>query len=80
MSVGAGLAGGVILATVAAAVGDISSVREALAGSEPDLAGATASALARGFAIAHGVSLAIMAVAAWMAGTMATGRSRGTAG
>jgi MFS family permease len=80
MSVGAGLAGGVILATVAASVGDISSVREALAGAEPDLAGATATALAYGFAIAHGVSLAIMAVAAWMAGTLARERPRGTAG
>ena len=78
MSVGAGLAGGVILATVAASVGDISSVREALAGGEADLAGATATALAQGFSIAHGVSLVIMVVAAWMAGSLARGPSHGT--
>jgi MFS family permease len=63
MSVGAGLAGGVILATVAASVGDISKVREALAGAETDLAGPTATALAQGFSIAHGVSLMIMLTA-----------------
>ena len=80
MSVGAGLAGGVILATVAASVGDISSVREALAGGEADLAGATATALARGFSIAHGVSLVVMAVAAWIAGRLARGPSHGPAG
>jgi MFS family permease len=80
MSVGAGLAGGVILATVAASVGDISSVREALAGGEADLAGATASALARGFSIAHGISLLIMVIAAWIAGRLARERSDGTAG
>ena len=80
MSVGAGLVGGVILATVAASVGDISSVREALAGGEADLAGATANALARGFSIAHGVSLLIMIIAAWLAGSLAQRRSDGTAG
>ncbi len=63
MSVGAGLAGGVILATVAASLGDISSVREALAGEATGLAGGAAAALARGFTVAHGVSLAIMSVA-----------------
>jgi tetrahydromethanopterin S-methyltransferase subunit F len=70
----------VILATVAASVGDISAVREALAGADADLAGATSSALARGFAIAHGVSLVIMVIAAWLAGSLAEWRSDGTAG
>jgi MFS family permease len=70
MSVGAGLAGGVILATVAASVGDIASVREALAGGEADLAGAAATALARGFAIAHGVSLMIMLAAVMVSGRL----------
>jgi hypothetical protein len=79
MSVGAGLAGGVILATVAASVGDISTVREALAGTETDLAGPTATALAHGFSIAHGVSLVIMVIAAWIAGRLAQGRSHGSA-
>jgi MFS family permease len=78
MSVGAGLAGGVILATVAASVGDISSVREALAGGGAELAGATSNALAHGFSIAHGVSLVIMVVAAWMARSLARGPSHGT--
>jgi MFS family permease len=63
MSVGAGLAGGVILATVAASVGDISVVRDALSGQATDLAGPTAEALARGFGIAHLVSLAVMTLA-----------------
>jgi MFS family permease len=60
LSVGAGLAGGVILATVAASVGDIGSVRAALAGEATDLAGEAVAALGRGFALAHGVSLGIM--------------------
>jgi MFS family permease len=63
MSVGAGLAGGVILATVSASVEDIGSVRAALAGETSDLAGAAVAALDRGFAVAHGVSLVIMVVA-----------------
>ena len=67
LSVGAGLAGGVILATVAASVGDISSVRAALAGDATDLAGAAVTALARGFTIAHGVSLGIMTLAVLVA-------------
>jgi hypothetical protein len=60
MSVGAGLAGGVILATVARTVGDVSPVRDALAGDTSALAGAAVSALATGVSIAHGVSLGIM--------------------
>lgn len=63
MSVGAGLAGGIILATVAATVGDVGSVRAALAGDVSDLAGEAVAALARGFALAHGVSLGVMALA-----------------
>jgi MFS family permease len=63
MSVGAGLAGGVILAAVAASVDDIASVRDALAGETTDLAGAATTALGKGFAVAHVVSLAIMVVA-----------------
>jgi MFS family permease len=73
MSVGAGLGGGVILATVAASVGDISSVRAALAGEETDLAGETVTALARGFTIAHGVSLAVMAAAVVVMSRLMTG-------
>jgi MFS family permease len=60
MSVGAGLAGGVILATVARTVGDVSGVRDALAGDTSGLAGAAVDALASGVTIAHAVSLAIM--------------------
>ncbi len=63
MSVGAGLAGGVILAAVAASVGDISMVRDALAGQATDLAGPTATALAHGFSIAHMVSFGVMTLA-----------------
>jgi chromosome condensin MukBEF ATPase and DNA-binding subunit MukB len=63
---------------VAASVGDISSVREVLAGGEAELAGATSNALAHGFSIAHGVSLVIMVVAAWMARSLARGPSHGT--
>lgn len=62
MSVGAGLAGGVILATVARTVGDVSTVRDALAGDTSDLAGAAVDALANGVSIAHAVSLGIMIV------------------
>ena len=60
MSVGAGLAGGVILATVARTVGDVSGVRDALAGDTSELAGAAVTALASGVSIAHGVSFGIM--------------------
>jgi hypothetical protein len=60
MSVGAGLAGGVILATVARAVGDVSPVRDALAGDTSSLAGAAVTALASGVSVAHGVSFGIM--------------------
>lgn len=62
-SIGAGLSGGVILATVARSVEDIGSVRAALAGEGAELAGNAVVALGDGFAVAHGVSLAIMAVA-----------------
>ncbi len=74
MSLGAGLAGGVILATVAAKVGDVSSVRDALAGDAGDLGAATIGALADGFGYAHLVSLVIMAVAAVMAGRVRLSR------
>jgi MFS family permease len=63
MSVGAGLVGGVILATVARTVGDVSPVRDALAGDTSALAGAAVAALARGVSIAHAVSLGIILVA-----------------
>jgi MFS family permease len=64
MSIGAGLAGGVILATVAAAVGDVSSIRDALAGDPSALGGGAVTALARGFTTAHLVSLGVMTAAA----------------
>ncbi|MGH8871783.1 MAG: MFS transporter [Acidimicrobiia bacterium] len=70
VSVGAGLAGGVILAAVSASVGDISSVKAALAGETTESAGEAMKALGVGFAVAHGVSLAIMAVAALIAGRL----------
>jgi MFS family permease len=63
MSIGAGLAGGVILATVASSVGDLSAVRALLAGEETQLAGATIAALDKGIVTSHMVSLIIMAVA-----------------
>jgi MFS family permease len=63
MSIGAALAGGVILATVAASVGDMSSVRAVLAGEETQLAGAAVAALNRGFVTSHAVSLVVMAAA-----------------
>lgn len=63
MSVGAGLAGGVILATVATRLTDISQVREALAGEAGELAGPASAALASGYGVAHLVALGLMAVA-----------------
>jgi hypothetical protein len=63
MSLGAGLAGGVILAVVAATTGDVGTVREALSGNGADLAGTAVAALERGFAVAHGVGLALMVAA-----------------
>ena len=60
MSVGAGLAGGVILATVAATVGEVSGVREALAGEATDLAGEAVAAIGRGFTFAHIASLVLI--------------------
>jgi MFS family permease len=70
MSLGAGVVGGVILATVAASAGDISSVRVALSGDAGDLAGEAVAALARGFTVAHAVSLGIMALAVLIAGRL----------
>ncbi|CAN5821922.1 MDR family MFS transporter [soil metagenome] len=63
MSLGAGLTGGVLLATVATRVSDISSIRGALAGEATELAGSAASALGEGFAFAHLVALALVGVA-----------------
>jgi len=60
MSMGGGLAGGVLLATVATSVDDIGLVRAALSGETTELAGAAVVALGDGFALAHGVSLGIM--------------------
>lgn len=60
MAMGGGLAGGVILATVASSVDDIGSVRAALAGETSELAGSAVVALGNGFAVAHGVSLGFM--------------------
>ncbi|MGH8914915.1 MAG: MFS transporter [Acidimicrobiia bacterium] len=77
LSVGAGLAGGVILATVAASVDDVASVRAALAGEVTELAGGAVTALGRGFALAHGVSLAIMVVALLAARRLMAGPAPG---
>lgn len=63
MSLGAGLAGGVILTVVATRITDISRVRDALAGEGADLAGPAATALAAGYGVAHLVALALMSVA-----------------
>jgi MFS family permease len=74
MSIGAGLAGGVILATVAAAVGDVSSVRAVLAGEDTQLAGKAVAALEEGIVTSHMVSLAVMALAVAMAQRLAARR------
>jgi hypothetical protein len=55
---------------VAASAGDISSVRVALSGDAGDLAGEAVAALARGFTVAHAVSLGIMALAVLIAGRL----------
>jgi MFS family permease len=73
MSVGAGLAGGVILAAVASSVSDLSAVRAALAGEATDLAGAAVVALGHGFTVAHAVSLALIAVAVFAVERFARG-------
>jgi MFS family permease len=73
MSVGAGLAGGVILATVARAVGDVSPVRDALAGDTSALAGAAVTALANGVSLAHAVSLGIMVLTLYPLQRLITG-------
>jgi hypothetical protein len=67
LTVGAGLAGGVILATVSRSVTDIASVRAALAGETGALAGQAVVALGSGFTAAHAVSLAVMLGAALVA-------------
>ena len=63
MSLGAGLAGGVILAVVAARLGDVSQVRDALAGEGVALADDAARALSSGYATAHLVGLVLACVA-----------------
>lgn len=63
ISLGAGLAGGVILAVVAGRLADVSQVREALSGEGADLALAAALALGDGFAFAHAAALGIMLAA-----------------
>jgi MFS family permease len=63
LTLGAGLAGGVILASVAARLPDISRIREALAGEGSALTGPAASALAAGYGAAHLAALGLMSVA-----------------
>lgn len=63
ISIGAGLAGGVILAVVAATTGTVATVREALSGNGGDLTGSAVAALERGFTVAHAVSLGLVLVA-----------------
>ncbi len=63
MTLGAGLTGGVILAIVGGRVADLSAVRDALAGEATELAGAAASALGLGFAVAHLVAVALVGTA-----------------
>lgn len=64
LSIGAGLAGGVILAGVSASVGDVAAVRSALSGEGGgDLTGPVTEALAGGFAIAHVSALVLMGAA-----------------
>lgn len=70
MSLGAGLAGGVILAVVATRIAAVSQVRAALAGEAAGLAGPAARALGQGFAFAHLASLALMVAAVAAAMTM----------
>lgn len=68
MSLGAGLMGGVILAVVATRLGDVSQVREALAGEGVvALAADAAGALSSGYAAAHLVGLALAVTAATIA-------------
>ncbi len=63
MSLGAGLAGGVILAVVATRLADMSQIRGALAGEATGLAATAADALGSGFAFAHLAALALMLAA-----------------
>ncbi len=70
MSLGAGLAGGVILAVVAARIADVSQIRGALAGEAADLAGKAADALGSGFAVAHLAALTLIVAAVVVAWTM----------
>lgn len=67
MSLGAGLAGGVILAVVATRVTNLGQVRGALAGEAAGLAGGAADALGSGFAVAHLGALALMVAAVTVA-------------
>lgn len=65
MSLGAGLAGGTILAVAATRLPDVSDVEAALAGNGgADLAGPAASALATGFGFAHVAALALVTTGA----------------
>lgn len=59
MSLGAGIAGGVILAVTATRLSDISEIREVLAGEGAELAGNAAAALGSGFSVAHLVALGL---------------------
>lgn len=67
LSVGAGIAGGVILAVVNARLSDASAVRAALAGEGGELAADAAAALSGGFAFAHVAAFALTLVAAALA-------------
>ena len=63
MSLGAGLAGGVILGVVSSQVSDIAGIKAALAGEATELAASAAVAVGRGFAVTHLVSLVLMVAA-----------------
>lgn len=63
MSLGAGVAGGVILAVVATRLGNVSQVRDALSGNGAALAADAAGALSSGFATAHIVGLGLASLA-----------------
>ncbi|HLT97676.1 MAG TPA: MFS transporter [Acidimicrobiia bacterium] len=64
MSLGAGLAGGTILAVTATRLSDVSEVEAALTGTGDTLAGSAANALANGFQVAHLASLVLVVVGA----------------
>ncbi|HJQ76293.1 MAG TPA: MFS transporter [Acidimicrobiia bacterium] len=73
LSVGAGLAGGIILAVVASRLGDVAEVRALLSGETANLGGGAAEALGSGFALAHLVALGLMLAA--VAVVISLGRS-----